>query len=135
MKKNNIERYIQWNIEDLIPMTRTEHLQLHSKLNPSRKGKNLTEEHKKKISESQKGHRNYLPKDFVPWNKGKKGKPASIKTRMKMSVAKLGKKISAEHKQHIGDSKRDMRWWNNGIINVRSKNCPTGFVKGMLRLK
>lgn len=116
-------------------MTRTAHLQLHSKLNPSRKGKKLTEEHKKKISDSQKGHKNYLPKDFVPWNKGKKVKPASIETRMKISIAKLGRKLSIEHKQHIGDSKRGMLWWNNGIINVRAKNCPIGFVKGMLRSK
>lgn len=135
MKNNNIKQYIQWNIEDLIPMTRKEHLRLHSKLNPSCKGKKLTEEHKQKISNSQKGHRNYLPKNFVPWNKGKKGKSVSTETRMKMSASRLGRRISAEHKQHIGDSKRGMHWWNNGTINVRAKDCPVGFVKGRRKSK
>lgn len=32
MRHNNIERYIQWNIEDLVVMTKSEHRKLHNKL-------------------------------------------------------------------------------------------------------
>lgn len=48
---NDIERYIQWNVEDLIPMNKIEHLAFHSKgeLNGFY-GKHHNEESKLKIS-------------------------------------------------------------------------------------
>ena len=61
-----------------------------------------------------------------------KGKPASTETRKKISTILKGRKISAEHKKHIGESKSGMRWWNNGTIDVRAKECPVGYVKGRI---
>lgn len=51
LMRNDTERYIQWNIEDLVPMDKIEHLALHSKreLNGFY-GKKHTEETKIKIS-------------------------------------------------------------------------------------
>lgn len=56
-KHNDIERYIQWNIEDLVKMTISEHISLHHK------GKVVSEETKRKVSEKMKGK--------PAWNKGK----------------------------------------------------------------
>lgn len=47
LKQNDIDRYIQWNPEDLVVMTKAEHAALHNHLRGSR-----SEETKKKISES-----------------------------------------------------------------------------------
>lgn len=65
LKDNDIERYNSWNPEDLVVMTRSEHMQLHCNLRKliygdcfinrkphCNKGKTRTEETKEKISES-----------------------------------------------------------------------------------
>ena len=53
-KENDVERYIQWNFDDLEVLTRAEHIKRHpetcNKSVESRKGKHLTEEHKAKIA-------------------------------------------------------------------------------------
>ena len=46
--------------------------------NQGRKGRPLTEEHKRKISEAQRGEKNSMYKTD-PWNKGKKGTPSPNK--------------------------------------------------------
>ena len=101
----DIERYIQWNISDLVKLTISEHMKIHNtgennymygkgyqitgekngmydvhrygELNPMW-GKHMSEESKEKSSESHKGQ--------VAWNKGKKG-CYSEETRKKMSEA------------------------------------------------
>ena len=89
--------------EELIFLTRSEHSSLYK---PS-------EETKKKISETLKGQ------------------PKSEETKKKMSDAK--KNMSEETKKKISASKKGTRWFNNGKINIRVKECPPGFVSGMLR--
>lgn len=68
LKKRDPERYKQWNPEDLCIMSRAEHASLHHKC------KNLSEVHKKRIREA---------------NRGKKH---SEKTRKKMSESNKSKK-------------------------------------------
>ena len=41
--------------------------------------------------------------------------------------------ISAETRRKIGETKKGMRWFNNGKINIRAKECPEGFTPGRLR--
>ena len=68
-----------------------------------------------------------------------KGKKLSEETRKKMSEANKGKKLSEETKKKMSEvlkgkniwTKRT-RWYNNGIINIRAKECPEGFVPGRL---
>ena len=89
--------------EELIFLTTREHSSLYK---PS-------EETKKKISETLKGQ------------------PKSEETRKRMSDAK--KNMSEEHRKKMGASKKGTRWFNNGKINIRVKECPEGFVPGQLR--
>ena len=68
-----------------------------------KKGKKFSEEHKKKIGEANKGNKNALCHC-----------------------------VSEETRRKIGEAKKGTRWYNNGKINIMSKECPEGFVPGML---
>lgn len=88
----------------------------HSSFN---KGKPKSEEHKKKIAEA------------------RKGKPKSEETKKKLSEAMKGKPKSEETKQKMREAHKrrlkGMRWYNNGKINIRAKECPDGFVPGRMK--
>ena len=83
---------------ELIFLTKSEHQFLHQK------GKQLSEETKKKLSEAKKGN--------IPWNKGKQ--------------------LSEETKKKLSEAKKGCNWFNNGKINIRAKECPDGFIHGRL---
>ena len=59
-------------------------------------------------------------KGKTTWNKGKHH---SEEAKRKMSIAKKGKNTWS----------KTLHWWNNGIKNVFSRECPEGFVKGMIK--
>ena len=82
------------------------------KMSEAKKGKHLSEEHKKKLSEAKKGEKN-----------PNYGKHFSEEHKKKMSEASKGKNIWT----------KGTRWYNNGKENIRAKECPEGFVPGMLR--
>ena len=124
MKENDIDRYIQWNVEDLVPMTRAQHRALHNHYqdmsgdkNP-RYGVNLSDETKNKISETLKKNGNL---------KGSKnpffGKHHTEETKRKILASK-----SSQILQLTGT-----RWYNNGEKQIQSKECPDGWVAGMLK--
>lgn len=69
------------------------------------RGKHHSEETKRKWSEQRKGRK--------PWN--------------------YGKTMSDEQRKKLADYFKGMAWWNNGAVEVRSKDCPEGFVKGRLK--
>lgn len=99
------------------------------------KGKHLSEEHKRKISERQKGERHP--------NYGKTYKH-SEEAKRKMSLSHIGKSPankgiphSTKTKQKIAEQIKGRIFVNNGIINkqVFPDNIPDGFVKGRLKTK
>ena len=52
--------------------------------------------------------------------------------RRKNSLAHRGKHNSAEHRKKIAEANCGMLWWNNGISNKRSRECPgEGWKRGM----
>lgn len=109
---------------ELIFMKRSEHNNLHKKGNTYRLGKHHTEESRIKMSEAHKG------------------KHHSEETKKKMSeVWSYDKHFTIETKNKISELKkgnknvRGKRWFNNGKINIRAKECPEGFVFGRLSWK
>ena len=80
-------------------------------------GKHHSEETRKKLSEAHKG------------------KKMSEESKKKMSAAKKGKHLSEEHKNKVAEANIGMHFFNNGEINIRAKECPPGFVLGMLKRK
>ena len=83
-------------------------VETRKKMSEAQKGKQFSAEHRKKLSEALSGENNPL---F--------GKHHSEETRLKMSEAHKGK-----------------LWWNNGILSIRSKECPgEGWTRGRLRFK
>ena len=100
----DIGEYYNRPAAELIFLTPTDHRRLHNL------GKHPSEESRKKMSEAKKGENNYL---F--------GKHHSAEARKKMSEANKG-----------NTKTKGKFWFNNGIINIRSKECPEGFVKGRI---
>ena len=93
------------------------------------KGKQLSEETRKKLSAAKKdeNHPNY-------------GKHLSEETKRKICEANKGKPKSDEAKKRMREAKKGennpafgKHWFNNGKINKRVKECPKGFVPGRLK--
>ena len=82
------------------------------------KGKPMPEETKLKLSKALKGH--------TSWNKGK---PISEETKRKISEAHIGKKCGP-HSSTTIEKMKEWRWYTDGKINVRAKECPEGFIRG-----
>ena len=102
----------------------------------SRLYQKIREEFANKMSESRKGK--------TPWIKGKHH---SKESRKKISEAfkgryigrtptwLVGKHLSDETKKKLSIAKKGRHWFNNGIENVWTFECPEGFVKGILKKK
>ena len=108
---------------ELIFLTPNEHRRLH------KLGKHLSEDTRKKISESMNGEKCYI---F--------GKHLSEDTRKKISESMkgenhpmFGKQVSEETRQKLSEAIKCKHWYNNGVICVRAKTCPEGFVPGRLK--
>ena len=50
-----------------------------------------------------------------------------------ISKANKGTHHSEEHKNKLSEARKGMRWFNNGKINKRAKECPPGFVPGRIK--
>jgi hypothetical protein len=136
--------YLNRKPEELIFLKRKEHsrnpeIHIYFKRN---RFNSLSEETKKKISESKKGKKHSeerrkinseAHKGQIAWNKGKKGFKHSEETKQKMSESRKGHLVSEETKTKISNSKRGKHWFNNGVICVCCFECPDGFKPGILR--
>ena len=131
--------------DELIFLPSSEHISLHKKGKTYFKGKHHTEEAKKKISEAQKGENNSMH-GKSPWNKGKKMSEEFCRKNSESHKGKQspnkGKHLSAEIKKKISDTlkgkpnaTKGRHWYNNGIKNIMSKECPPGFMPGILKRK
>ena len=67
-------------------------------------------------------------------NTNTKGRTLSVETCQKMSEALKGKHHSAEARKKMSEAVCGMLWWNNGISNKRSRECPgEGWHRGALK--
>ena len=120
-----LDMYYNRPAEELIFLRKGEHTSLRKVSDSTRKklselkqgenhpmyGKHHSEESKNKISKAAKGENNPMY--------GKKHSDAAKK------------KMSEKAKGNI--KTKGMHWYNNGKINIMSKDCPDGFVAGMLK--
>ena len=126
--------------EELIFLTTSEHGRLHMKGKQAwNKGKKMSEELCRKNSESHKGKHasDETRRKMSAMRKGEKhpmyGKHHSEETRNKMSEANKGKHHTEDAKKKMSAQRKGMRFFNNGKINKRAKECPPGFIPGRLR--
>ena len=62
------------------------------------------------------------------------GKHHSTETRKKIAEVCKGKHRSAETRKKIAEAHKGRHWWNDGISNKRSKECPgTEWKRGQLK--
>ena len=104
--------YYKRPAEELIFLPRSEHEAFKKGKTPWNKGKKCSEETKKKLREANKGENN-------PFY----GKRHSEETKKKLSESHKGKNTWS----------KGMRFFNNGKLNIRAKECPPGFTTGRLR--
>ena len=84
-------------------------------------GRFVSEETKKKMSESAKGKKQFL------------GLHHTEETKQKMSIRMSGENNPMFGKSGVNSPTFGKHWFNNGIINVRARECPDGFVRGIKR--
>ena len=101
-------------------------------------GKHHSEEAKKKMSESQKG-KHFSEEHKMKIGAAMKGKKSSEETKKKLSEAHKGKKHSEEAKMKMSAAKKGNKvnkgrhWFNNGKENKFCYECPEGFVPGRIK--
>ena len=149
-----LDMYYNRPADELIFMTIYEHSRLHMK------GKHLSEETRKKLSAASKGnkyalgykHSEEAKNKISEAMKGEKnpfyGKHHSEESIQKISEAHKGKYLGKDNpfygKHHSDELKKKlseinkvkmkgMRFFNNGKINIRAKECPDGFVPGRIK--
>ena len=149
-----LDMYYNRPADELIFLTIYEHSKLHMK------GKHLSEETRKKLSEASKGnkyalgykHSEEAKNKISEANKGEKnpfyGKHHTEESKRMNSEAHKGKYLGKDNpfygKTHSEESKKrigainkvkmkGMRFFNNGKINIRAKECPDGFVPGRIK--
>jgi len=102
------------------------------KVSPN-KGKKMTPEQRKRISDGKKGkplseeHKIKLSKSLI-------GRVMDAETIMKIKQSKTGKKHSEETKIKCGIKNKGKRWWNDGTNVKFCIECPDiGWVLGRIR--
>ena len=108
-----IGEYYNRPASELVFLTHSEHSILHNKGNKYWLGKHHTDETKRKMSIAKKN--------------------MTEETRRKIAEAHKGVPSSEETKRKIAESRKFGHWFNNGIKNVFSRECPEGFVRGRIK--
>ena len=116
-----LDMYYNRPADELIFLTTSEH-------HAFKKGKPRSEETKKKMREAKKGEKNpFYGKHHTEESKNK------IREAKKGNKYALGCKRSEEARKKMREANMGMHFFNNGIINIRAKECPEGFVPGRIK--
>ena len=120
------ENKLNNSLANLVYLTKSEHSKIHNKI-----GKKLSDETKRKLSESLKGNKNML------------GKHHTEDVKRKISESHKGKKVSDETKRKMSESLKgkntwsaNFKWINNGFENryiSLDEDIPEGFSRGRLK--
>ena len=120
-KLKELDMYFHRSPEELIFLTRGDHMLIHNQspernkhISESNKGKIFSEEHKKNIGIASK-------------NKSKESFARSLAV---LNTEEVRKKAAKTRKETM--KLHPHRWWNNGVKETYQEFCPEGFVKGRL---
>lgn len=105
LQNTDIERYIRWLPEDLVPMTKSDHMRLHANLNNPMNNP----ESRKKIGLKNKGKN--------PAKVMKERNPEGYENKCR-------KQSETMKKRH---------WFNNGVKCVFTEECPANYKPGRLK--
>lgn len=148
----DIERYIEWNIDDVTPMTIKDHNSLHHK-NKTRSKETLqkiSNTCKNRNTEERKRLHNTLSIAMRGLREGKKnpayGKHWWINNKGEkiLSAVKPNgdgwvrgykcKPLTDEQKTLISEAGKGRVWWNNGKEQTTSRTCPNeGWIRGRIK--
>ena len=115
---------------ELIFLTKSEHTRLHHL------GKHHSAETRYKISESLSSEKNPLfgkhhsAEARKKMSEAHKGKHHSAETRQKIAEAHKDITFSEETRKKMSEARKGKHWYNNGMQNVFTYECPEGFVQG-----
>ena len=128
-----LNMYYNRPADELIFLTIYEHSSLHKPSEETRKkigaaqtGRHPSEETRKKIVEANKG-RTVSEETRKKLREARKGKYTGKDNPF------YGKTHSEETRKKLREAKKGMRFFNNGKINIRAKECPEGFVPGRIK--
>lgn len=93
------------------------------KISKANKGKEMffTDEHKRKLSEA---HTRLWADDEYR---------ARITDIMKKNHYKMTEADKQRQSEKMKGKTKGMTWWNNGIVNTRSRECPEGYTEGRIK--
>ena len=109
------------------------------------KGKHHTEEQKRKMSEACKGINRYVKseehrrkiaetlKGNIPGNKGMKMDEEFCRKQVELKRALYDSPKGERTKQLLREANTGLCYWNNGEVEIHSKETPEGFSRGRLR--
>lgn len=147
LRDTDIDRYLKYQINDVIPMTWAEHKQLHRNLekligdtkkygspgdkNPNY-GKHMSDETKRKISEAESGPNH--------WNWGGHH---SDETRRRISEGQKGKILSESHRKKISENRskavvctnivtNEVLEFKNQLLCAEHFGCTSAMISSML---
>jgi len=104
---------------ELIYLTRGQHNTIHKKGKPciGNIGHKVSEETKRKMSKVDKS---YMQTE-------------AYRAALRAGKAKSNYKISDETKKKMSERRRGNHWYNNGVVQVLAKACPSGYKKGRIK--
>jgi hypothetical protein len=96
------------------------------KISISNKGRIMSEENRQKISTMMKNRvrRPHTEKTKQKMSESHKGLVFTDNHKANLSSSAKGRKHTEETKQKMSTQRKGLRWWNNGQINKKSAECP-----------
>jgi hypothetical protein len=88
-------------------------------------GHKMTDESRRRISEGNKG-KVRTAEMRERYAASKRGIPKTVEHRQKLSEANIGKVRSDESKNKASETLSRLKWWNNGVFQVRTEERPPG---------
>lgn len=98
--------------------------------------RNLTRDHRRNLSiaAKQRGGHPHTYETRIKMSCTRKGRKSTEEHKKNISAALKGRTINEEMRKKISATLKGKLYWNNGIKNIRSENCPgQGWMRGRVK--